>query len=173
MAHAEMNALANLPAGSLFTSYKGYTLYTTYEPCFMCAATIIGTYGIPRVAFAAYDPTWDGMHDVFRQYPVVADRLPEREHLGGPYGTLAYVLHVTGLLRHWPGVYEAHERLVPARLALCHYLVQQGTLSHLSEAGIAVPDVAAALWDDLGRTGHDGQLKSWSLRGVGAELRLI
>ena len=51
-----MNALANLPAVSLFTSYKGYTLYTTYEPCFMCAATIIGTYGIPRVAFAAYDP---------------------------------------------------------------------------------------------------------------------
>ncbi len=36
-------------------------LYTTFEPCFMFAATIIGTYGIPQVAFASYDPTWDGL----------------------------------------------------------------------------------------------------------------
>ena len=151
MAHAEMNALASLPAVSLFASYKGYTLYTTYEPCFMCAATIIGTYGIPRVAFGSYDPTWDGLHDAFRQYPTIADRLPEREHLGGPYGTLAYILHVTGLLRHWPRVYEAHERLAPARLALCRHLVERGTLNQLSEADTGVPDVASALWDELGK----------------------
>jgi tRNA(Arg) A34 adenosine deaminase TadA len=36
---------------------SSYTLYTTYEPCFMCAATIIGTYHIAKVAFAAYDPS--------------------------------------------------------------------------------------------------------------------
>lgn len=53
MVHAEMNALANLLTDPPFTSYKGYTLYTTYEPCFMCSATIIGTYGIPRVAFGS------------------------------------------------------------------------------------------------------------------------
>lgn len=48
-----MNALVGLPPGE----YSGYALYTTYEPCFMCAATIIGTYQIPKVAFAACDPS--------------------------------------------------------------------------------------------------------------------
>lgn len=51
MAHADVNALAALAPGE----YSGYTIYTTYELCFMCAATIIGTYHIPKVAFAAYD----------------------------------------------------------------------------------------------------------------------
>lgn len=96
-------------------------------------------------------PTWDGLHDAFRRLPFIADRLPEWQHLGGPYGALAYVLHVTGLLRHWPEGYEAHERLAPARLALCRHLVDQGTLNHLSEAETAVPDVASALWDELGK----------------------
>jgi hypothetical protein len=40
---------------------SSYTLYTTYEPCFMCAATIIGTYHIAKVAFAAYDPSREGV----------------------------------------------------------------------------------------------------------------
>lgn len=100
----------------------------------MCAATIIGTYGIPRVAFGACEPTWDGLYDLFRQYPAIAGRLPEREHLGGSYAKLAYVLQITGLLRHWPGPYEAHERLAPAALALARHIAGQATLPHLSEA---------------------------------------
>lgn len=47
MAHAEMNALACLPVDS----YDGYTLYSTFEPCVMCAATI-RIYRIPRVCYA-------------------------------------------------------------------------------------------------------------------------
>ena len=125
----------------------------------MCAATIIGTYGIPRVAFGACDPTWDGLHDLFRQYPAIAGRLPEREHLGGSYAKLAYVLHITGLLRHWPGPYEAHERLAPAALALARRIAGQATLPHLSEAGAGVADVAAALWDELGGLSGSGWLK--------------
>jgi tRNA(Arg) A34 adenosine deaminase TadA len=105
MAHAEMNALAGLAPGE----YSGYTIYTTYEPCFMCAATIIGTYHIPKVAFAAYDPSWEGLLDAFGQHPAIARWLPEREHLGGPYGALAYVLHLTWILRHLPGPREAHQ----------------------------------------------------------------
>jgi hypothetical protein len=85
----------------------------------MCTATRASTYHIPRLAFAADGPTWPGLPDVLRRYPAIRARLPGREHLGGPYGTLAYILHVTGLLRHWPGTYEAHERLVPERFALC------------------------------------------------------
>jgi tRNA(adenine34) deaminase len=152
MAHAEMNALATLPVSKYSDkddNYDGYTLYTTYEPCFMCTATLTTTYRIPKVAFAAYDPTWDGLLDALRRYPIVAAWLPGREHLGGPYGTLAYVLHMTGILRYWPGTYEAHERLTPARLALCRRVVEMGWLDQLSEAAAGVADVASALWDDL------------------------
>ena len=149
MAHAEMNALASLPGGPMGGTCEPRAVYTTFEPCLMCAATIIGTYGIPEVAFASCDPTWDGLHRAFRQYPVIAGRLPERKYLGGPYGALAYVIHLTGMLRYWPGPYEPHDRLAPARIARCRQLVEHGTLTHLAEAGADVADVAAALWDDL------------------------
>jgi len=145
MAHAEMNALAALPPGE----YDGHTLYTTFEPCLMCAATIIGTYHIPRIAFAAYDPTWHGLLDGFREFPAIAPWLPERDHLGGPYGALAYVLHLTWCLRQWPGGYEAHQRLTPAQLALSQSLLERRTLRRLADDGATTADVAQALWTDL------------------------
>lgn len=80
MAHAEMNALAALPSGE----YRGHTLYTTYEPCFMCAATIIGTYHIPKVAFAACDPCWDGLFDAFRRHPAIAADYQSRSTWAAP-----------------------------------------------------------------------------------------
>jgi tRNA(adenine34) deaminase len=147
MAHAEMNALAGLPPGDC----SGYTLYTTFELCFMCAATIIGTFQIPKVAFAAYDPSWDGLVDAFRQHPAIARRLPEREHLGGPYGALAYVLHLVWILRHLPGPHEAHQHFAPAHLALSRDLLEQGTLQRLEQDGASPADVAHQLWADLCR----------------------
>src|ERR1700731_4001460 len=59
MAHAEMNALALLGRDAR----EGHTLYTTFEPCVMCASTI-RIYRIPKVLYAAADPVWDGMHDL-------------------------------------------------------------------------------------------------------------
>jgi tRNA(Arg) A34 adenosine deaminase TadA len=147
MAHAEMNALASLPPGE----YSGYTLYTTYEPCFMCAATIIGTYRIPKVAFAAYDPNWEGLLDAFRQYPAIACQLPQREHLGGPFGALAYVLHLAWILRHLPGPHEAHQHFAPALMALTQDHLERDTLRHLARDGASPADVAHALWVDLCR----------------------
>jgi hypothetical protein len=147
MAHAEMNALAGLPHGEC----SGYTLYTNFEPCFMCAATIIGTYHIPKVGFAAYDPSWEGLLEAFRQHPVIARQLPEREHLGGPYGALAYVLHLAWVLRHLPGPHEAHQRFAPAHLTLSQDLLDQGTLRKLEQDGAGLADVAHVLWDDVCR----------------------
>jgi len=147
MAHAEMNALAALPPAE----YSGHTIYTTFEPCFMCAATIIGTYQIPKVAFAAFDPTSEGLLDVFRHHPSIGRRMPEREHLGGPYGALAYVLHLGWILRHLPGPHEAHQRFAPAHMALSHEVLEHATLQHLAQDGASVADVANVLWADLCR----------------------
>ena len=71
MAHAEMNALACLPV----ESYNGYTLYSTFEPCVMCAATI-RIYRIPRVCYAADDPVWGGMHELFATFEPIAAPFP-------------------------------------------------------------------------------------------------
>jgi hypothetical protein len=35
MAHAEINTMATLPTRTLCPSDEGYTLFSTYEPCFI------------------------------------------------------------------------------------------------------------------------------------------
>jgi tRNA(adenine34) deaminase len=152
MAHAEMNALACLPAGR----FLGYALYTTFEPCFMCAATMTGTYRIPRVLFAAYDPAWKDLDATLRQHPAVFGRLPEREHLGGPYGALAHVLHVTWLVQHAPGFLDAHRRLAPRHLTLAQELIDRSVLRKLDEADAAPTEVAQALWSELQELASSG-----------------
>jgi tRNA(adenine34) deaminase len=145
MAHAEMNALASLPAGR----FDGHTIYTTFEPCLMCSATIMGTYRIPRVAFAAHDPTWKGLHEAFLARPAVFRSVPERHHLGGPYGVLAYVLHLTWVLHHSPRPGVAHERDGPGRLALARRVVDQDLLGAVSDAGGGPAEAAEELWAEL------------------------
>jgi predicted membrane-bound dolichyl-phosphate-mannose-protein mannosyltransferase len=44
-----------VPFGTRITG----SLYTTFEPCMMCAATI-AFYRVPKVHFAAADPFFDG-----------------------------------------------------------------------------------------------------------------
>lgn len=147
MAHAEMNALASLAPGDC----GEHTLYTTLEPCFMCSATITGTYKIPRVLFAAHDPGWDGLQEVFRQHPLIARYLPQREYLRGPYSVLAYLLPKVAGLQIWPGPRPAHERLAPARLSLARQLLERGDLGRLAKNGCGPQDVASALWVELCR----------------------
>ncbi|HEX3811649.1 MAG TPA: nucleoside deaminase [Mycobacteriales bacterium] len=59
IAHAEMNALAQLPADD----YTEHTLYTTLEPCLLCTSALricrVGT-----VEYLAPDPIWDGVADI-------------------------------------------------------------------------------------------------------------
>jgi tRNA(adenine34) deaminase len=88
MAHAEMNALAGLRLGE----YPGYRLYTSLEPCIMCASTIT-IFRIPEVCFAAHDPVFDGLHDHMKGHSFVAARAAVRH---GPLNGL--VARFAGLL---------------------------------------------------------------------------
>jgi tRNA(Arg) A34 adenosine deaminase TadA len=145
MAHAEMNALARLAPGK----YQGYSLYTTFEPCVMCAAAIL-LYRMPLVLYAADDPVWDGVHDAFVEIPVIARRLPQRRRLGGPFGTFAHVLHLSALVPHAPqAVIEAHQSVAPSHLEVARSVVESGGLVELANNGASVVEAVSALWSKL------------------------
>jgi tRNA(adenine34) deaminase len=145
MAHAEMNALATIRD----SAREGYTLYTTYEPCVMCAATI-RIYRIPKVVYAADDPVWEGMHDLFRQLAPIARGLPDRELLRGPWGAFAHLLHLTWLVDHAPDhVLDAHRTKRPQYLDVAMTVANSGELSRLVSSGAGVIDAAGAFWGDI------------------------
>ena len=60
-----MNARALLSLGPT----DDLTITTTFEPCSMCASTIVQGH-IPHVRYAAADPLFDGMHDWFADVPL-------------------------------------------------------------------------------------------------------
>jgi tRNA(Arg) A34 adenosine deaminase TadA len=147
LAHAEMNALAGLPFGG---GFGGHTIYTTFEPCLMCASTILQT-GIGHVRYAAADPVFDGLHDWLTEFKFAADRLPNRTCLGGPVGAFAHVLHLSWLA-FWLSeghVIDAHRRLSPRHLDLATRVATDGHLAEVATAGGTVVDAMGALWPDL------------------------
>jgi tRNA(adenine34) deaminase len=145
MAHAEMNALANLPVGE----YVGYTLSTTFEPCLMCAGTL-RMYRIPHVAYAAGDPVWDGLYDTFSKVPAIARGLPSRSRLGGLWGAFGHVLHLSQLLGRAPDeVLDAHASLSLRHLRVAWQIKTSGGLLHVASNGGTVVDALELLWSDL------------------------
>jgi len=147
LAHAEMNALAQLRLGPA----DGLTISTTFEPCLMCASAIL-QFRIPRVRFAAADPFFDGLHDWFGTFPFTSDRIPVREELGGRIGAFAHVLHVSWLA-FWSrdgAVIDAHRRLRPHHLDLALDVVRSKQLDAIACDGGDVRDALTVLWDALG-----------------------
>jgi tRNA(Arg) A34 adenosine deaminase TadA len=146
MAHAEMDVLSQVPFGTRLTG----TLFTTFEPCLMCAATI-AFYQVPSVHFAAADPYFEGLHDWLATYRFTAQRTPERVSLGGPLGAFCHVLHLTWLISHPAPTYviEAHRRLSPPVFACALGLAERGQLRVLSDGGVAVAEAIKELWPEL------------------------
>jgi tRNA(Arg) A34 adenosine deaminase TadA len=147
IAHAEMNALAQLPLGPR----DGYALYTTLEPCVMCASSIVLCH-IRDVRFAAPDPLFDGLHDVLVQHTFCADRMPLLSGpLRGPFGALAQVLPLTFVFTWLPesSAADQYRLLSPAHVALAERILADGTLRTLADGGGTVIDAAVASWDAL------------------------
>ncbi len=81
LAHAEVNALAQLPAGR---QHDGHRLYTTLEPCLLCSSALMHSH-VGHVVYAASDPMWRGVEDVPGVGGLIAARWARRE---GPAGDL-------------------------------------------------------------------------------------
>lgn len=146
MAHAEMDVLSQVPFGTRITG----SLYTTFEPCFMCAATI-AFYRVPEVHFAAADPFFDGLHDWMGGYPFTAERLPDRARLGGPIGAFCHVLHLAWLVSYPapPNVIDAHRRLTPSTLECASVIAKRHRLRQIGDEGATVLEAMRELWPDL------------------------
>jgi hypothetical protein len=141
-----MNALAQLPLGGA----TGLSLYTTFEPCLMCASTILQS-SITHVHYAAADPVFDGLHDWFRELPFAAERLPERTVLGGPVGAFAHVLHLSWLA-FWVAdgaIMQAHRTLAPRHLEIASSIARDNRLVDLVTEGGTALDALETLWGDL------------------------
>ncbi|MER5661884.1 nucleoside deaminase [Streptomyces mirabilis] len=75
IAHAEINALAQLPAGG---RYENHRLYTTLEPCLLCSGALIHSH-VGHVLYAAPDPYWTGIENVPGVGGQIAARWARRE----------------------------------------------------------------------------------------------
>ena len=71
LAHAEVNACAQLPSGR----YPDCTLWATLEPCPLCSAAAMVT-GCGQVRFLAADPMWHGAGRLPELNQAVAARWP-------------------------------------------------------------------------------------------------
>ncbi|MGQ7887352.1 nucleoside deaminase [Paenibacillus sp. WC2504] len=91
-AHAEVDAIRNAGAKMLDAETKkflkkSYTLYTTCEPCPMCSCTILLTFSINRVVWAANDRDMGAMRK-FVEGPHFQDRFSKISIEAAPYRDL-------------------------------------------------------------------------------------
>jgi tRNA(Arg) A34 adenosine deaminase TadA len=94
IAHAEINALAQLPPTQ---HYEGYALLTTLEPCCMCLGAAVQS-TIRRVHFAGRDP-YAGASALDIDTPQARRRpLAITGPLTGPLGRFAELLHIRWLI---------------------------------------------------------------------------
>jgi tRNA(Arg) A34 adenosine deaminase TadA len=122
-AHAEVDALAQLPFG---TDYRAHTLHTSLEPCLLCrAATMLA--GVGRVRFLAPDPFCHGLDAVRDLTLHTRTRHP---HVSGPSDGIeaafsATLAMATVVASNEPDAAHLadHDRLAPSVMAAARRIV--------------------------------------------------
>lgn len=113
IAHAELNALAQLPTSG---SYGGHTLYSTLEPCCLCMGAAIQT-GMGRVVFAFEDHYVGAARCMVVRNPQTARRAtvvePSAGGLPGRLSALLLLVHHRAQRPPLPHVTEPWERAEP------------------------------------------------------------
>lgn len=146
MAHAEMNAFIELPMGRR----QRYELYTTFEPCSMCAV-VAGHYRMTHIHYASPDPVFHGIDEWLRSAPWAERHYAPSTILGGPLGALGYLFHVWRILEAgWPSyMAESHELHAEKLYALASAKSTRATFSALAADHAPIPEVLSELWPVL------------------------
>lgn len=145
VAHAEINALSELPPGH----YPRHTIWSTLEPCFMCTAAVFHSH-VGRIRFAAADPVMVGIERLPEISGWIANRWPERiGPVDGGAASFAGVLPlVWALQRDRNGeIARAYEQRAPSLWARANELIDQGTIEQLRDgsAEMAFAEIAGAI----------------------------
>jgi tRNA(Arg) A34 adenosine deaminase TadA len=149
-AHAEMNAFAALDRFNA----EGLHLYTTLEPCLMCAATAMQL-KVAHVHFATYDEFYDGMSELWAHHPVTAKRQPSTT---GPFGAhlvrlaqFARLLPMIFTLEQFTGRGGAEKLARETHPELAALFDDPAVAAKLAEAKAdgSIVDGLAAVWDQL------------------------
>jgi tRNA(Arg) A34 adenosine deaminase TadA len=149
IAHAETNALAKLRWG---LDHSGHTVWTTLEPCLLCAGGI-RLAGVGAVRFLAADPLCDGLDGIPRLSPWAAAGWPTVKGPGsGQLSAFASVLHLHAFAFWLPAeaMPEPYERALAAQVGLARDLAEAQELIALAADGATTTDVLGALWSRLG-----------------------
>ena len=145
LAHAEMDALAQLSHGD----YPDHTLWTTLEPCLMCASAVVLSH-VGNVRYAATDPLRSGIDRVAGLNAQAARRWPIRHGpMRGPVAAFCGLLPLVWAVRRKADgvVARAYQEHDPALLELARRLIGEGVLDELR--GGSVEEASTRLWDDL------------------------
>jgi len=149
IAHAEMNALAALDLDR--GTGEDLALYTTMEPCLMCASTILMV-RVGEVRYAAADPMFDGLHEVLVGHQYCAERLPRRYGpLVGPLAVFAGLLPLIFSMTWTPDGrwMSLHGSLFPDQHRLASELITSRRLATIAADGGAVLDALDEIWGEL------------------------
>ena len=146
-AHAEMNVLACLPWGR-----TDVELYTTLEPCLMCASAIVMT-RVPVVHFAGDDPLFAGLAEVLDAHPFVTERLPVRHGpMADAMGRFARLLPLS-FIAFWTGADGASVATArgsdPDLAALALRISTDTTLTDVRDADGTTLDALERLWPEI------------------------
>jgi len=147
LAHAEMNALATLPRFKA----DGLHLYTSLEPCLMCAGSAILMH-VQHVHFASPDELFADLDVLWDQHPYSTRHKADRSGpLRSPLATFARVLPLTLSAANAPNkmVMIAARAEVPLVAALATELAADRTLEVLSSAGSTTLEAIEDLWPRL------------------------
>ena len=145
LAHAEMNALAQLRWG---TRADGLELWTTLQPCIQCLGAIRLS-PVPKVHALAPDPLFRGIERIREVNEFVGRRWPEIvEVRTDRWAALSLLLH-THFVTFWGVTLDGWDTALPSIAGLAHQLVDSGELIHLAAEAAPLAEVATALWDRL------------------------
>lgn len=145
LAHAEVNALAQLPVDL----HAGLRLLVTLEPCVLCAAAV-ATAHVPQVSFAGEDPMWRFVGDLRDFHPVLTQRWFTTDGpMTGPLGAWASLLPLIERLGRDPtGVrIDEYRATTPALFELAHTLIADGAVDDLRTR--TLDDALGQIWPDL------------------------
>jgi len=139
MAHAEMNALMNLPYDE-HPNIRKYTMYTTTEPCPMCMGSIVMS-DLRKVRIAMADP-WAGAVKICENLPYIASKGIDISFVGGVVEKLVIVLAAYRELELSKGkinpVAERLKQHQPEMFALGESLFNKNTLRECADKNFAL-----------------------------------